>query len=299
MKRLLSVADLRPDELVSLVELAARVKSRPGDFADALRGRSIGLFFEKPSLRTLVSCEVAAVQLGAHPVAIRNEEAGLGTREAAEDIGRVLDRYLDVLGMRVFRHTDLERVDAVTSIPVVNLLSDVEHPCQAVADLLTILEGPGLQSTVAYVGDGNNVCHSLMLAVAMAGGRIRVATPPGYEPNARIVETAAGVGRVEVGNDPEEAVAGADVVYTDVWTSMGWEAEAEKRRAEFARFRVDSRLFSLASPEAIFMHCLPAHRGEEVTDEVMEHPRSVVFDQAENRLHAFKAILLRAVGGAV
>ncbi|GIU93410.1 MAG: ornithine carbamoyltransferase [Acidimicrobiia bacterium] len=296
MSSLLSVGDLTPAELRRLVEVARDLKRAPQLGAGKLAGKTIGLFFEKPSLRTWVSCDVAAVQLGAHPVAIRNEEAGLGTREPAEDMGKVLGRYLDALGMRVRRHTDLETVAAVAGIPVVNLLSDREHPCQALADLVTIAERVGNTPRVAFVGDGNNVCHSLMLAVTMWGGSIRVATPPGYEPHSEVVASARRWGEVELGDDPRWAVEGAQVVYTDVWASMGQESEADQRRRAFEGFVVDSDLMDSADSSAVFMHCLPAHRGEEVTAEVLEGPRSVVFDQAENRLHAFKAVLLWMFG---
>jgi ornithine carbamoyltransferase len=292
----LKVADLEPGRLRAVVELGLEVKRRPERYAAALAGRSIGLFFEKQSLRTWVSCDIAAVQLGAHPIAIRNDQTGMGSRETPEDVGRVLDRYLDVLAMRVFDHGDLEAIDAVVDAPVINLLSDREHPCQAVADVMTLAENGRMEGTVAYVGDGNNVCHSLMVAVTMCGGSIRVATAPGYEPDPAIVEEARRHGEVTITTDPIEAVTGADAVYTDVWASMGQEEEAELRRRHFARYRVDDQLFERAAPDAIFLHCLPAHRGDEVTHEILEHERSRVFDQAENRLHSFKAVLLDQLG---
>jgi ornithine carbamoyltransferase len=296
MENLLGMSDLDADQLGLLIEMAAKVKTNPDEYRRALAGRSIGLFFMKQSVRTWVSCDVAAIELGVHPVVIRNDQAGLGTRETPEDVGRVLERYLDLLGMRVFDHSDLERIAAVVSVPVINLLSDLEHPCQAVADLQTLAEHLVPQrATVAYLGDGNNVCHSLIQAGAMAGATIRVASPPGYAPDPVIVERARRFGEVIVTEDPTEAVTGADAVYTDVWTSMGQEAEAGERRRALAPYRVNLALFERAKPDAIFMHCLPAHRGEEVTDEVIEHPRSRVFNQAENRLHSFKAILLQAL----
>lgn len=289
----LRIADVDSDRLASIVRLAATVKSRPEDFRTALEGRSVGLFFQKQSLRTWVSCDIATIQLGAHPIAIRNDQTGLGTRETPEDVGRVLGRYLDLVGMRVFDHGDLDAVDAATDMPVVNLLSDAEHPCQAVADLMTLAEHTELDgASIAYVGDGNNVCHSLMLAAVKLGVGIRVACPPGYEPDPDVVSAAATLGDVLVTNDLAEGVAGADAVYTDVWASMGQESEAALRMRHFAPYQVGTELFALAADDAIFLHCLPAHRGEEVTDEMMEHPRSKVFEQAENRLHAFKAILL-------
>lgn len=290
---LLSIADLTPESLAGVLARSAAVKTDSDSYRTVLAGRSIGLFFAKQSLRTWVSCDVAAIELGAHPLAIRDDNTGMGSRESAADVGRVLARYLDVLAMRVFRHEDLVEIARNVDVPVVNLLSDREHPCQAIADLVTIAEHrPLADTTVAYVGDGNNVAHSLLLAAAMAGASVRIAGPSGYEPDGDVVEEGRRHGSVEVFHEAEPAVEGAHVVYTDVWASMGQEDEAEERRREFGRFRVTRELFARADPDAIFMHCLPAHRGEEVTDDVMDHPRSVVFDQAENRLHSFKAVLL-------
>lgn len=297
MKNLLRIGDLDPAELVDLIGLSRRVKDRPADFAGALTGRAIGLFFMKQSVRTWVSTDVAAIELGIHPIVIRNDQIGMGTRETPEDVGRVLERYLDLLGMRVFDHDDLERVAKAVSVPVINLLSDAEHPCQAVADVQTMAEHRPLADTiVAYVGDGNNTASSLIGAVTRAGGSVRLACPDGYFLSDEVVADARHYGEVLVTTDPREAVAGANVVYTDVWTSMGHEAEAAERRRVFAPYQVDLDLFEGATPDALFLHCLPAHRGEEVTDDVLEHPRSVVFDQAENRLHSFKSILLTALG---
>jgi ornithine carbamoyltransferase len=290
---LLAIADLEPERVRRLVDRGLDCKRDPEQYRTALSGRSIGLFFQKQSLRTWVSCDVAAIQLGIHPIVIRNDQTGLGTREAPDDVGRVLDRYLDLLGMRVFDHGDLEAIDRATEMPVVNLLSDREHPCQAIADLMTLAEHVTLEeSTLAYVGDGNNVCNSLVLAAAACGTSVRVATPSGYEPPREVVEAARNRADIVVTNDPAEAVAGADAVYTDVWASMGQEEEASLRRRHFTGFQVDEELFSHAASDAVFLHCLPAHRGEEVSDGVMEHARSRVYDQAENRLHAFKSILL-------
>jgi ornithine carbamoyltransferase len=294
---LLTIAETPAADLSRMLELGAAVKADPSSYRSALSGRSIGLFFQKQSLRTWVSCDVAAIQLGIHPIVIRNDQTGLGTRETPEDVGRVLERYLDLLGMRVFDHDDLTAIDAATQMPLVNLLSDREHPCQALADLMTLAEHRPVEGArVAYLGDGNNVCHSLMLATTKAGGSISVATPPGYEPDPEVVALARRFGEVALTDDPHGAVAGADAVYTDVWASMGQETEADLRRRHFARFQVDDRVMAAAGPEAVFLHCLPAHRGEEVTDSVMESNRSRVFDQAENRLHAFKAILLHLLG---
>ncbi|MDE0709279.1 MAG: ornithine carbamoyltransferase [Acidimicrobiia bacterium] len=290
MNDFLGIADLDRGVLERLVESASRLRHDRSFRSGALAGSRIGLFFEKPSTRTRVSSEVAAVDLGAHPVVLGQSEVGIGSREAVRDVARVLDRYLDLVAMRVFDHRTLVEMAEHADAPVVNLLSDVEHPCQAVADLQTIAEHRQVaESVVAYVGDGNNVCHSLMLGVARLGGRMRVVSPPGFEPREELV--ARGEGRIMVTPDVE-AVDGADVVYTDVWASMGQEAEASERALAFAGYRVDEDLFARARPDAIFLHCLPAHRGEEVTDAVVDHPRSRVFDQAENRLHSMKAILL-------
>ncbi len=298
MSDFVSVADLTPDDLAGVLARAAAVKQDPGSVAGRHAGLKVGLFFEKPSARTRVSTEVAAADLGAVPVVLKQDEIGLGKRESVADVARVLDRYLDLIAFRVFRHTDLLEVAEHADVPVVNLLSDVEHPCQALADLQTVAEARPLDgTTLAYVGDGNNVCHSLLLGGAMTGMHVRVATPPGHGPVPEIVaaarhHAAASGGSVEVGIDPDDAVAGAHVVYTDVWASMGQEDEAAARRRTFDPYRIDLARFERAGDDAIFLHCLPAHRGDEVTDDVMDHERSRVFDQAENRLHSFKALLL-------
>ncbi len=298
MSDFLSVTDFEAEELGTVLARAAAVKQDPGSVAGRHAGLKVGLFFEKPSARTRISTEVATADLGAVPIVLKQDEIGLGKRESVADVGRVLDRYVDLIAFRVFKHTDLATVAANAEVPVVNLLSDLEHPCQALADLQTIAEVRSLRGTVlTYVGDGNNVCNSLMLAGVMSGMEIRVTSPEGYGPEERALKLAdrmAGQhgGAVKVILDPAEAVTGADVVYTDVWTSMGQEDEAGERRKLFAPYRVDEDMFDKAGPEALFMHCLPAHRGEEVTDEVVDHRRSVVFDQAENRMHSFKALLL-------
>ena len=294
MRDFLGILDTGADVLARLVDSASRIKKDRRLHRTALTGRRLGLFFEKPSTRTRVSSEIAAVEMGAYPVVLGQSEVGLGTREAVRDVARVLDRYLDLLALRVFDHSVLVEIARYADAPVVNLLSDIEHPCQAVADLQTIAEHRPLDEVVvAYVGDGNNVCHSLMAGVTILGGDMRVVCPSGFEPDNRFVER--GADRLTVSTDPR-AVEGADVIYTDVWASMGQESEARERAAAFAAYQVDGAMFALARPEAIFLHCLPAHRGEEVTDEVMDHPRSRVFDQAENRLHAMKAILLELLG---
>jgi ornithine carbamoyltransferase len=299
----LSIDDLEPKELGSLLDLAESVKSAPGEFADRLRGRAVALIFEKPSTRTRVSFEVAVAMLGGHPLALSSSELQLGRGETIEDTGRVLSRYCDAIVLRTFGQERLEALAAGASVPVVNSLSDYEHPCQILADLLTIREHRGgLDGRVlAYVGDGNNVTHSLLLGGAMSGMRVRVATPVGFEPIPQVVERAEELaaesgGAVEIGNDPDQAVAGADVIYTDVWASMGQEAEHDERVLVFMPFQVNGDLVGRAAPDTVVLHCLPAHRGEEITDEVIDGPRSVVWDQAENRLHTQKALLLWLLG---
>lgn len=292
-----NVADLGHEGLRTVLDLAARVKTERDDVAGSRPGQRVGLFFEKPSTRTRVSCEVAAADLGMVPLVLKQDEVGLGKRESVEDVGRVLDRYLDVLAFRVFDHQNLVALAASAEAPVINLLSDREHPCQALADLQTLAEHRPLEgATVAFIGDGNNVCNSLVIAGLMMGTTVRVAAPAGNEPTAEILELARAGGapgaEVHVTNDPVEAVAGADAVYTDVWASMGQEGEAAERRQRFMPYQVNEALFAQAKEDAIFLHCLPAHRGEEVTDEVADHARSRIFDQAENRMHAFKALLL-------
>ena len=295
---LLLVSDVGVEGLNEVLSLAGAVKREPARFAGRLVGKTVGLFFEKPSTRTRVSCEVATVDLGAHPVVLKRAEVGLGSREAVEDVARVLDRYLDVLAFRVFSHAHLETIAENAEAPVINLLSDLSHPCQALADLQTIAEHRPLSGTrLSFVGDGNNVAHSLLIGAAMTGVSIAVATPPGHEPSAEVVSRArrlaeASGSEISVTNDPSAAVTGADVVYTDVWASMGDEDDADRRRDYFRRYHIDESLFARASDDAIFLHCLPAHRGEEVSHEVLEHERSYVWDQAENRMHSFKALLL-------
>jgi ornithine carbamoyltransferase len=291
------VTDLGREGLGAVLERAAAVKANPSASAGARPGAKVGLFFEKPSTRTRVSCEVATLDVGGHPLVLKQEEVGLGKRESVEDVARVLDRYLDVLAFRVFDHANLVALAEHADAPVINLLSDLEHPCQALADLQTLAEHRPLSgSVVAFVGDGNNVCSSLMLAGAAMGVSVRVAGPAGYEPPAAVVEQARSLAvdgaEFVATEDVEAAVRGADAVYTDVWASMGQETEATARHELFMPYQVNEKLFGLAADDAIFLHCLPAHRGQEVTDGVADHPRSRIFDQAENRMHAFKALLL-------
>jgi ornithine carbamoyltransferase len=293
-RHFLDVDDLDADELVAVLDQA----ENPAP-AQVLTGRGAALLFEKPSLRTRSSMELAVVQLGGHPVTILGDEAGLDRRETAEDIGRVLSRYHAVIGARVFEHAKVERLAAVSRVPVVNMLSDRAHPCQTLADLLTLRQhfGDLKGRVVAYVGDGNNVCTSLMIGAALSDVEIRVATPLGYAPDPDVVERARDRTEVIVTDDPAAAVAGADAVYTDVWTSMGQEAEAEARRRAFAAYRVDDALMAMGSPDAVFLHCLPAHRGEEVTASVLEGPQSLVWQQAENRMHAQRGLLAWLLAG--
>ncbi len=288
--------DLSQDELTFLLDLADHVKASPRRFARALDGRSLSLLFEKPSLRTRMTFELAIKQLGGDSVF---STGPIGEREPLKDVARNLDRWTQGIVARTFSQATIEQLAHWSRVPVINALSDLYHPCQALADMMTLRErfGDVRGLTLAFVGDGNNVAHSLMLSAARLGINFSLATPPGYRPNPDIVGQAEGLAAVSgaalnITHDPEQAVAGANAVYTDVWASMGSEHESERRRKAFRKFQVNESLFSLAAEGAIFMHCLPAHRGDEVTDEVIESPQSVVFDQAENRLHAQKALLL-------
>jgi ornithine carbamoyltransferase len=305
MRHYLSVDDLSADELREILDLAADLKADPSPVVEALRGRSIALIFEKPSTRTRVSFEVGVAQLGAHPVVLSSSELQLGRGETIQDTGRVLSRYVDAVVLRTFEQERLELLSSTATIPIVNALSDFEHPCQALADLLTMREHLGELSgrAVAYLGDGNNVAHSLLLAGTKMGMTVRVSTPPGFEPIPQVVHRAEEIaaetgGAVEITHDPEEAAIGAHALYTDVWTSMGEDLEADERALVFPSYQLTQKLVDLADPEVVVLHCLPAHRGQEITDEVIDGPRSVVWDQAENRLHTQKALLLRLFGVA-
>ena len=295
---LISDNDLGRADLAALLDASVRIRSNPSAYRQALAGRTLALLFEKPSLRTRVTFEVAIQSLGGSCVFHDCRNEPLGQRESIPDVARNLERWVDVIAARTFRQSAVEELGRWAKIPVINALSDRFHPCQALADVLTIRDVFGELSGIklAYVGDGNNVAHSLLLTGAKAGMNIAVATPASYQPDPEIVrmatETAAQTGgAVNVGNDPQGAVAGAHAVYTDVWTSMGSENEAASRRALFQAYQVTRELFAGARPDAIFLHCLPAHRGEEVEDAVIDSERSRVFDQAENRLHAQKALL--------
>ena len=302
---LLSIDDLTPEELSFLLDLSAKVKAQPDDHAERLRGKSVAMIFEKPSTRTRVSFEVAIAGLGAHPVPLSAAELQLGRGETIEDTGRVLSRYVHAVVLRTFEQERLELLASGADIPVINALSDFEHPCQCLADLLTIRERKGELAgrILTYLGDGNNVTHSLLLGGAKMRMHVRVATPPGFEPIPQVVQRAEEIaastgGSVTLTHDPVEASSGADVLYTDVWASMGQEAEAGERALVFPAYALDRAKVDLAKPEVTVLHCLPAHRGQEITDEVIDGPRSAVWDQAENRMHTQKALLLWLLGAA-
>jgi ornithine carbamoyltransferase len=294
----LSIDDLSTEELTELLDSADAIKEKPKSVAKALNGLQIALIFEKPSTRTRVSFEAAVSTMGGHAIVLRGDELQLGRGETIEDTGRVLSRYVDAIVVRTFGHDRLQRLAASSSIPVVNSLSDYSHPCQALADFQTIREHKGDPEglSLGYIGDGNNVAHSLMYAGAKLGTHIRVATPMGHEPSPAVAKRSAEIAAehaatVTVTNVVAEAAAGADILYTDVWASMGQEDQAEARREVFTRYQIDSEIVDLAADDAIVMHCLPAHRGEEIAAEVMDGPQSVVWDQAENKLHSVKALL--------
>ncbi len=303
---LISIQDFTPEELACTLELAAAMKARPADYRGTLSGKQIVLFFEKPSLRTRLTFEAGINSLGGVSFFVDQTQSRLGARESLSDVAHNLERWVDGVVLRTFAHETVTTMATHASIPVINALSELEHPCQALADMLTLQEHFGDLRNVrlAYVGDGNNVAHSLMLAAASLGATISVGTPKGYEPSEAILTAAqelaaASGGGVQVVNDPMEAMAEADAVYTDVWASMGQEDEAAKRREIFLPFQVNQKLFSYAAKHAIFMHCLPAHRGDEVAPAVIDSSRSVVFDQAENRLHIQKAIMVLLLEGGI
>ena len=298
LRHFLSIADLSAAEMAALLDDAEALKRDPVPSDAPLRGRALAMIFEKPSLRTRLSFDVAMRDLGGHSSYLSPQEVGLGRRESVSDVARVVSRYVDVVVLRTFAHETLEEFAKYSTVPIINGLSDLSHPCQGLADVFTIRErkGPLRNVIAAYVGDGNNVAHSLMLGAAKTGMTLRVASPAGFEPQVRyreVAETAARStgARITYGEDPIAAVRDADVVYTDVWTSMGQEQEYERRRRAFQGFQVNRELLANAKPDAIVLHDLPAHRGEEITDEVIDGPQSAVFDQAENRLHVQKAVL--------
>ncbi len=297
----LTLAEFTPEEVALILDEAGKIKAlqkaripyRP------LRGRTLAMVFQKPSNRTRVSFEVGMYQLGGHALSLSPQEIQMGKRETPSDTGRVLARYIDAIMVRTFDHEELEELAGAADVPVINGLSDAHHPCQALADLLTVREEFGTLEGVkiAYVGDGNNVAHSLAIACALSGAELAIAHPEGHGPDEKVLEAAGRLGAAPaITEDPNEAAAGARVVYTDVWASMGQEAEAEGRKEEFGPFQVNEDLMGLAAEDAIFLHCLPAHRGEEVTAGIIDGPQSRVFDQAENRLHAQKALLCLLLG---
>lgn len=301
-KDFLSIADFTPKEIWALLDLAKdlKTKQKAGEPHRYLQGKTLGMIFMKPSTRTRISFEVGMFQLGGHALYLSPSEIGLGKREAIADVARVLSRYVDGMMARLFDHEHIVELAKYASVPVVNGLTDLLHPCQILGDMLTILEQRGSfdELVVAYIGDGNNVANSWINMAAKIPFTFRIACPEGYEPNAEIVARArqANVGRVEIVRDPAAAAQGADILYTDVWASMGQEAEAEARQKIFKNYLIDQALMAKAKPGAKFMHCLPAHRSEEVTHEVMEGPASIIFAQAENRLHIQKAILVTLMG---
>jgi ornithine carbamoyltransferase len=294
----LAVPDLSSEEIHHVLELGLRMKA--GSFRERpMEGRTLAMIFTKSSTRTRVSFEVGAYQLGGQGLFLSSRDIQLGRGEPIRDTARVLSRYVDAVMIRTFDHADVEELARYATVPVINGLTDLLHPCQIMADLMTIRENLGADLRgvkVAWVGDGNNMANSWLNAAYRLGFELRLAFPAGYEPDAEILERARGAANIMVTHDPREAVAGADVVNTDVWASMGQEEEQEKRERDFAGYRVDDALMGTASERSIFLHCLPAHRGEEVTDEVIEGGRSRVFDQAENRLHVQKAILAFLMG---
>jgi ornithine carbamoyltransferase len=302
MRHFLSIADLSSDEVWTLLDKARALKDerqKTGENEPLLQGKTLGMVFQKPSLRTRVSFDMAMIQLGGQALYLSPTEIQLGKRENVADVARVLSRYMDAIMARVFAHREVEELAAYSRVPVVNGLSDFNHPCQGMADLLTIYEHydklAGLK--LAYVGDGNNVTHSLLFGATKTGMHIAVASPAGYEPHPAVVRlartfAAESGSEILITNDPRQTVRDADVIYTDTWTSMGQEAETEQRLKVFPPYQVNGELVVQARPETIVMHCLPAHRGQEITDEVADGPHSVLFDQAENRMHAQKAILV-------
>jgi ornithine carbamoyltransferase len=303
---LVSTRELGAQGVEAVLHLAELMKSRPSVFQRSLAGKQMVMFFEKPSLRTRLTFEAGMTSLGGTAIFVDQAKSPLNARESLSDIAHNLERWIDVIVLRTFSHSTIEQMAKHASVPVINALSDLEHPCQALADYFTLEErfGDVKKICLAYVGDGNNVAHSLLLTCACLGSSIRIATPKGYEPNAQIVADAKKIAKqtgasIEVRNDPHAAVAGVDAVYTDAWASMGQEQEAQARAKVFPPYQVNRELMAEAAPHAVFMHCLPAHRGQEVTDEIMDSENSMIFEQAENRLHVQKAILYLLLGGAV
>jgi len=301
---LVSIRDLSPTEVESLFHLTSLMKARPEDFRTVLAGKHIAMFFEKASLRTRITFEAGIAGLGGSVSFVDQRQERLDARESLSDIAHNLERWVSAIVLRTFAHETVEGMAEYACVPVVNALSEVEHPCQALADYFTLQEkfGDLKRITLAYVGDGNNVLHSLLLTAASLGSKIRIATPKGYGPNPQLLADARDISKttgaqIELMTDPHKAVRGVDAVYTDAWTSMGHEEEAEARAKIFPPYQVNNELMAEAAPHAVFMHCLPAKRNEEVTDAVLDSLQSIVFDQAENRMHAQKAILMMLAGG--
>ncbi|MFN0120603.1 MAG: ornithine carbamoyltransferase [Blastocatellia bacterium] len=300
LKDLISISDLTTREVKQVFSTTAALKSRPLDFREALAGHSVALIFEKPSLRTRVTFDLGATQMGASCVYLDHQGVRLGERESVKDMALNLERWVDAIVARVFSHEVVIEFAVHASVPIINGLSDFSHPCQGLTDYFTLTEkvGDDLRGfRMAYVGDGNNTCHSLIFAAAKTGVHLSVGTPKGYEPDPQVLKTArkeakSTGAKIKVMNDPFETVEGADAVYTDVWASMGFESETEKRRELFSSFRVTRKVMSAARKGAFFMHCLPAHRGDEVDADVIDGKNSMVYDQAENRLHTQKAVML-------
>ncbi|MFH1656084.1 MAG: ornithine carbamoyltransferase [Candidatus Omnitrophota bacterium] len=297
-KDLICIKDLSTKEIDKVFSLTTKLKKSKSSFSKKLKGKSVVLIFQKPSNRTRVSFEVGVWQLGGNCIYLGPDEINLGVRETVEDAAKTLSRYLDAIVARTYKHSDMLDLAKYSKIPVINGLSDLLHPCQALADLYTIKEKFGKLKGVnlAYIGDGNNVCHSLMYVCAKVGVNLKIATPKGYGPNKKIIRDSK-TPMKNISNNPNKAADGAEVVYTDVWASMGKEQEAAKRKKIFKGFQVNSRLVLKAKKNYIFMHCLPAHRGQEVADNIMDSKHSIVFDQAENRLHVQKAILVMLLVG--
>lgn len=299
MDDFLTIHDISVYEFSEILDLAEKVKAKPQAFQNKLAHKVLAMIFEKSSLRTRMTFEVGMLQLGGEAIYLSSLDSQMGSRESAFDVGKNLERWVDGIMIRTFSHTIAVDLAEASRIPVINALTDLLHPCQAMADFFTLREKKGALAglKLAYVGDGNNVCHSLLLAAAKAGSQITVATPSGYEPDLKILKLAEEDGKdtgfiYRLTEDPMEAVTDVDAVYTDIWVSMGQETEKDERQRTFTPYQVNSALMASAKSDAIFMHCLPAHRGKEVTDEVIDSDQSVVYDQAENRLHAQKAILL-------
>ena len=297
MKDLISIGDLTKGEIFEIIQLAIRLKGErsKGIFPNGLEHKTLGMIFEKPSTRTRTAFEVAAVELGGYPIYLNCNDLQLGRGETTADTARVLSRYLSCIVMRANSHLTVIDMAKNASVPVINALSDIEHPCQLLADLMTIYEKKGALSglKLAWIGDGNNVCNSAILSCALMGMSVDVACPPGYEPDSEILRRGQQLSTVRILRDPLEAASAADILYTDAWVSMGDEATSALRARAFSEYRIDSKVLDVAKSDAIVLHCLPAHRGQEITDEVMDGPHSAVFDQAENRLHAQKALLLK------